>query len=103
MKTTLVLATTTTALAAGVAFGFYRFSTTGQPDVDTALPTVEYDLPAGPCATNCQAFAADGSPLAFTSVSYTVPADATPPAPPAPAPSPEATYEAPTGLTVTFG
>ena len=103
MKTTLVLATTTTALAAGVSFGFYRFKTPGQDDVDTAQPTVEYDLPAGPTSCTCQAYAADGSPLAFTALDFTVPAaDATPPAP-APAPAPEATYEAPSGLTVTFG
>jgi hypothetical protein len=96
MKTTLVLATTTTPLAPGVDFGFYRFKVPGQDDVDTKQTTVEYDLPAGSYSASCQAYAADGSPLGFVSVGFDVPADAPPPPPPA-------TYEAPAGLTVTLG
>lgn len=94
MKTTLVLATTTTPLPVGVTFGFYRYSVTGQPDVDTTKPTAEFDLATGAYTAKCQAYADDGAPLgdAFTT-DFSVPTDTTPPA----------TFEAPAGLSVTFG
>lgn len=101
MKVTLVLATTTTALLDTQGdFGFYRFKVPGQDDVDTQQPTAEYDLPGGTSYdVVCQAYDASGAPLASTSLSFTVPTDTTPPAPP-PAPR---TYEAPSGLTANFG
>jgi hypothetical protein len=96
MKVTLTLATTTTELASGVSFGFYRFKVTGQADVDTKQTIVEYDLPAGAYSGSCQAYDTDGAPLGSTSIEFTVPADAPPP-------PPVTTYEAPAGLNVTFG
>lgn len=98
MKVTLVLATTTTPLPDGVNFGFYRFKVSGQDDVDTQQTTVEYDIAAGTaCDASVQAYAADGAPLGFVSVGFTVPSEDVPPAPP------PRTYEAPSALTVTFG
>lgn len=98
MKTVLVLATVTTPLPDGVAgFGFYRFTVGGQPIVDTAKPTAEFDLAAGLYTATCQAYADDGAPLGVpSSLELTVPADAPPP-------SPAATYEAPNGLSATYG
>lgn len=99
MKVTLTLATVDSPLAPNADFGFYRFSTSGQDDVDTAQTTVEYELPAGDYSCTAQAFDADSGKLAAARLDFTVPAD-TPPAPP---PAPAKTYGAPTGLTVTFG
>jgi hypothetical protein len=95
MKTTLVLATVTTPLPDGVGdFGFYRFSVSGQPDVDTTKPTAEFDLDAGSYSAKCQAYADDGAPLGNPdTLDFAVTGDA-----PAPA-----TYEAPAGLSVLFG
>jgi hypothetical protein len=98
MKVTLVLATTTTPLSSGVTFGYYRFKVPGQDDVDTQQTTVEYDLAPGSYSASCQAYAADGTPLGFASLGFTVPDDSAP----APEPAP-ATYEAPSALTVRFG
>ncbi len=95
MKTTLVLATTKTDLLDSQPdFGFYRFGVSDQPPVDTALPTAIYDLtPGATYSASAQAFAADGTPLdASVLTSFTVPA----------APPPR-TFEAPSGLSVTFG
>ena len=99
MKVTLTLATTEADLAPDASFGFYRYSTTGQDDVDTAQTTVEYDLPAGDYTCTAQAYDADGGKLAAARLDFSVPA-----APPVvPPPMPAKTYGAPTGLTVKFG
>jgi hypothetical protein len=99
MRATLTLATVTSALAAGVAFGFYRFSVAGQPDVDTQATAVSLDLPAGDYQAVVQAYDSNGNPLAAPALAaFTVPADV-----PAPAPAPAQTFEAPAGLSVTFG
>ena len=98
MKVTLTLATTETELVSG-SFGFYRYKTTGQDDVDTAQTTVEYDLAAGDYSCTAQAFDADGVPLAAARLDFTVPADV----PVVPPPMPPKTYGAPTGLSVAFG
>lgn len=96
MRVNLVLATTTTDLAAGVAFGFYRFSVNGQPDTDTGAKLVSLDLATGDYSASVQAYDGAGAPLGAPSLaSFTVPADAPPP--------PPATFEAPASLTVTFG
>jgi hypothetical protein len=96
MRVNLVLATTTTTLAAGIAFGFYRFSVAGQPDTDTGSKLVSLDLAAGDYHASVQAYDGTGAPLGQPSLAdFTVPADAPPP--------PSATFEAPSGLTVTFG
>lgn len=99
MKVTLTLATTDAELAPDANFGFYRYSTTGQDDVDTAQTTVEYDLPAGDYTCTAQAFDAEGGKLAAARLDFTVPAAG----PVLPPPLPARTYGAPTGLTVTLG
>lgn len=98
MKTTLTLSTTTTDLADGVSFGFYRFTVGDQTPVDTGAATAEFDLAAGSYTGNCQAYAADGAPMGSAfSVDFLVPADS-----PVPPPAPR-TWEAPSGLAVAFG
>jgi hypothetical protein len=96
MKVTLTLATTPAPLADNVAFGFYRFSILGQPDVDTANTVVEYDLPPGGAYhVVAQAYAADGSPLGVAMADFTVPSDTVSP--------PPRTYPAPSSISVAFG